>query len=162
VDDRAGNFHQTAVPFPGQITHFDCAAQLLNAPALLHSLPVGLHGWSRNLSLSPQVALPFLSPLSVYPPTFPALLFHPMTRQLACLLFSSFLCTYQVMIGCAVPGGVFIPSMIAGAAMGRVVGHFFNFVSGSVIIADNGTYALVWHFAIDSIRVVILVRGQRH
>lgn len=93
VDDRAGNFHQTAVPFPGQITHFDCAAQLLNAPALLHSLPVGLHGWSRNLSLSPQVALPFLSPLSVYPPTFPALLFHPMTRQLACLLFSSFLCT---------------------------------------------------------------------
>ena len=88
VDDRAGNFHQTAVPFPGQITHFDCAAQLLNAPALLHSLPVGLHGWSRNLSLSPQVTLPFISSLclSTYL-TLPSLSSYDSTARLSSFLF---------------------------------------------------------------------------
>jgi len=46
-----------------------------------------------GIFLFPRKLLFLLSPLSVYPPTLPYLLFHPMTRQLACLLFSSFLCT---------------------------------------------------------------------
>jgi len=39
------------------------------------------------------------------------------------LFFIPYQLVFTVMIGCAVPGGVFIPSMIAGAALGRLVGH---------------------------------------
>ncbi len=61
-----------------------------------------------------------------------------------CLLF--FFVPYQaiftIMIGCAVPGGVFIPSMIAGAALGRLVGHALRalYPSKSIMMfADKGT-----------------------
>lgn len=48
------------------------------------------------------------------------------------------------MIGSAVPGGVFIPSMIAGAAMGRLIGFMLRSINGTeLIFADKGTYSLV-------------------
>jgi chloride channel 7 len=46
-----------------------------------------------------------------------------------------------------VPGGVFIPSLITGAAMGRFIGVTMQFLDPTDrvvgVFADRGTYALV-------------------
>jgi H+/Cl- antiporter ClcA len=56
------------------------------------------------------------------------------------------------MIGCAAPGGVFIPAMMSGAGMGRLAGHTLMATGGSstsavvastLLFADKGTYALM-------------------
>jgi chloride channel 7 len=44
--------------------------------------------------------------------------------------------------GTLAPGGLFVPTMLSGAAMGRLIGHWLNlWFSGHV--ADAGTYALI-------------------
>ena len=70
------------------------------------------------------------------------------TFSTSCLLlfFLPYQLIFIVMIGCAVPGGVFIPSMIAGAALGRLIGHGLRAVDPSanvLMFADKGTYALI-------------------
>lgn len=46
--------------------------------------------------------------------------------------------------GIAVPSGLFVPSLLSGAALGRLVGHLLHQLdSQSGTFADSGTYALV-------------------
>ena len=46
--------------------------------------------------------------------------------------------------GLAVPSGLFVPSLLSGAALGRLVGHTLHKIDGaSGTFADSGTYALV-------------------
>eukprot|EP00633_Aureoumbra_lagunensis_P000819 CAMPEP_0197301608 /NCGR_PEP_ID=MMETSP0890-20130614/50508_1 /TAXON_ID=44058 ORGANISM="Aureoumbra lagunensis, Strain CCMP1510" /NCGR_SAMPLE_ID=MMETSP0890 /ASSEMBLY_ACC=CAM_ASM_000533 /LENGTH=414 /DNA_ID=CAMNT_0042780955 /DNA_START=1226 /DNA_END=2470 /DNA_ORIENTATION=- len=46
--------------------------------------------------------------------------------------------------GIAVPSGLFVPSLLSGAAMGRLVGHLLHRLDAqSGTFADSGTYALV-------------------
>jgi H+/Cl- antiporter ClcA len=60
------------------------------------------------------------------------------------MFFIPYQLVFSVMIGSAVPGGVFIPSMIAGASLGRVIGHLLRSINGAeLLFADKGTYALV-------------------
>jgi len=56
------------------------------------------------------------------------------------LFFIPYQLLFTVMIGCAVPGGVFIPSMIAGAALGRLVGHALRALDPTEQVPDLG-----WH-----------------
>lgn len=50
-----------------------------------------------------------------------------------------------VSIGLGVPSGIFIPSLMSGAALGRLVGHLLHHIDSSseALFADSGTYALV-------------------
>jgi len=51
--------------------------------------------------------------------------------------------------GSAVPSGLFVPSLLSGAAFGRLVGHLlhkFNPTMG--VLADSGTYALIGSAAV--------------
>ena len=46
--------------------------------------------------------------------------------------------------GVAVPSGLFVPSLLAGASFGRLFGHLLHKLDGdSGTFADSGTYALV-------------------
>lgn len=49
-----------------------------------------------------------------------------------------------VTYGVAVPSGLFVPSLLSGAALGRLVGHLLHLLDNSHgTFADSGTYALI-------------------
>jgi H+/Cl- antiporter ClcA len=55
------------------------------------------------------------------------------------------LCRY----GLAVPSGLFVPSLLSGAAMGRLLATLLHYVDGyNGTFADAGTYALVGAVAV--------------
>jgi chloride channel 7 len=64
------------------------------------------------------------------------------------LFFVSYFIMTILTGGLAVPMGLFIPSLVAGAAYGRIWGHILN-VSFSDSFADSGTYALMGAAAIN-------------
>ncbi|KAG5178539.1 chloride channel protein 7 [Tribonema minus] len=47
--------------------------------------------------------------------------------------------------GVAVPSGLFVPSLLSGAALGRLCGHLLHKLAGGngALFADSGTYALI-------------------
>eukprot|EP00611_Tribonema_gayanum_P016725 TRINITY_DN2911_c0_g2_i4.p1 TRINITY_DN2911_c0_g2~~TRINITY_DN2911_c0_g2_i4.p1 ORF type:complete len:839 (-),score=229.88 TRINITY_DN2911_c0_g2_i4:151-2667(-) len=47
--------------------------------------------------------------------------------------------------GIAVPSGLFVPSLLSGAALGRLCGHLLHKLAGGngALFADSGTYALI-------------------
>lgn len=46
--------------------------------------------------------------------------------------------------GCAMPAGLFVPSLLSGAALGRLVGHLLHKLDNTRgTFADSGTYALM-------------------
>ena len=51
--------------------------------------------------------------------------------------------------GCAVPAGLFVPSLLSGAGFGRLVGHILHKVDKTRgTFADSGTYALMGSAAV--------------
>ena len=44
MDDGAGNLHQAAVSLSGEIPDLNCASELVDLVALLHTLSACLHG----------------------------------------------------------------------------------------------------------------------
>lgn len=55
------------------------------------------------------------------------------------LVFAAFTCwTY----GVAVPSGLFVPSLVAGAAFGKLVGILLNLAMPNAVVG-SGTYALI-------------------
>jgi chloride channel 7 len=44
--------------------------------------------------------------------------------------------------GCMIPGGLFVPTLLSGAAFGRLIGHWLNLIAPGYV-ADSGTYALI-------------------
>lgn len=61
------------------------------------------------------------------------------------LFWASYLVMACITLGVAVPSGIFVPSLVSGAALGRLAGHVLHFVdtSSAAFFADAGTYALV-------------------
>jgi chloride channel 7 len=60
-----------------------------------------------------------------------------------------YLCICCITSGIAVPAGMFVPSLLGGAGMGRLVGHILhNLDQTSGTFADSGTYALMGAAAI--------------
>lgn len=51
-------------------------------------------------------------------------------------------CMTTVVVGVFAPAGLFVPTLLAGAAYGRIVGHFMN-TNFPGYVADSGTYALI-------------------
>jgi chloride channel 7 len=49
--------------------------------------------------------------------------------------------------GIMAPAGLFVPTLLAGAALGRLIGHWMNLAAGGDV-ADSGTYALIGAAAI--------------
>ena len=45
--------------------------------------------------------------------------------------------------GLFVPVGLFVPSLLSGAALGRAIGHIVNVATPAGTVADSGTYALL-------------------
>mmetsp|Transcript_12874 Transcript_12874/g.13318 ORF Transcript_12874/g.13318 Transcript_12874/m.13318 type:complete len:934 (-) Transcript_12874:30-2831(-) len=64
------------------------------------------------------------------------------------LFFVSYFCMTALTGGLAIPMGLFIPSLVAGAAYGRLWGHLLN-VWFPGYVADAGTYALMGSAAIN-------------
>lgn len=62
-----------------------------------------------------------------------------------------FFCPYFIFAaitsGTFAPAGLFVPTLLAGAAFGRIVGHILN-VAFPYYVADSGTYALIGAAAI--------------
>lgn len=55
----------------------------------------------------------------------------------------------SISFGCGVPGGLFVPSLISGAAFGRLVGHLLHKMDNTRgTFADSGTYALMGSAAV--------------
>ena len=44
--------------------------------------------------------------------------------------------------GVMAPAGLFVPTLLSGAAMGRLIGHWLNSAFPGYV-ADSGTYALI-------------------
>lgn len=61
--------------------------------------------------------------------------------QLA-LFFVLYTFMATVTYGIALPAGLFIPSLLSGSAMGRLIGEIINSIAGFAIV-DAGTYSLV-------------------
>jgi len=64
------------------------------------------------------------------------------------LFFISYFIMTILTGGLAIPMGLFIPSLVAGAAYGRIWGHILN-LAFSDSVADSGTYALMGAAAIN-------------
>jgi chloride channel 7 len=47
-----------------------------------------------------------------------------------------------VAAGSFCPAGLFVPTLVSGAALGRLLGHFLNFI-GHGYVTDSGTYSLL-------------------
>ena len=63
------------------------------------------------------------------------------------LFFIPYFLFAAVTSGTLAPAGLFVPTLLAGATFGRIVGHILN-VSFPYYVADSGTYALVGAAAI--------------
>lgn len=60
------------------------------------------------------------------------------------LFFLSYIALATITYGIAVPSGLFVPSLLSGAAFGRLCGHLLHKLDGtSGTFADSGTYALM-------------------
>lgn len=60
------------------------------------------------------------------------------------LFFVPYITTATVVYGIAVPSGLFVPSLLAGAAFGRLCGHLLHKLDHTNgTFADSGTYALM-------------------
>lgn len=67
------------------------------------------------------------------------------------LFFVPYLTLACLIYGTAVPAGMFVPSLLSGAAFGRLVGHLLHKLDDSRgTFADSGTYALMGAAAITS------------
>ena len=65
------------------------------------------------------------------------------------LFFLPYIVTTCITFGSSVPAGSFVPSLLSGAAIGRLVGHFLHTLdNASGTFADSGTYALMGSAAI--------------
>jgi chloride channel 7 len=59
--------------------------------------------------------------------------------------------TACITCGLAIPAGMFVPSLLSGAAFGRLIGHcLHNLDNTRGTFADAGTYALMGSAAITS------------
>lgn len=58
------------------------------------------------------------------------------------LFFIPYFLFAAVTSGTFAPAGLFVPTLLAGAAFGRIVGHILN-VAFPYYVADSGTYALI-------------------
>lgn len=59
------------------------------------------------------------------------------------LFFLPYVLIASITSGVFAPAGLFVPTLLAGAAYGRIVGHFMNVAFPAGYVADSGTYALV-------------------
>jgi chloride channel 7 len=60
------------------------------------------------------------------------------------LLFVPYIMMATVTYGIAVPSGLFVPSLLSGAAFGRLFGHLLHKLDhANGTFADSGTYALM-------------------
>ena len=60
------------------------------------------------------------------------------------LFFLPYISLATITYGIAVPSGLFVPSLLSGAAFGRLCGHLMHKLDGSSgTFADSGTYALM-------------------
>ena len=60
------------------------------------------------------------------------------------LFFIPYITLASLVYGIAVPSGLFVPSLLAGAAFGRLFGHLLHKLDHtSGTFADSGTYALM-------------------
>jgi H+/Cl- antiporter ClcA len=58
--------------------------------------------------------------------------------------FVPYITMATITYGIAVPSGLFVPSLLSGAAFGRLVGHLLHKLDhNSGTFADSGTYALI-------------------
>jgi chloride channel 7 len=65
------------------------------------------------------------------------------------LFFVPYVTLAAVVFGTAVPAGLFVPSLLAGAAFGRLFGHLLHKLDHtSGTFADSGTYALIGSAAV--------------
>jgi H+/Cl- antiporter ClcA len=65
------------------------------------------------------------------------------------IFFCLYIATACVAYGISVPAGMFVPSLISGAAFGRLVGHLLHEVDNTRgTFADSGTYALIGAVAV--------------
>jgi H+/Cl- antiporter ClcA len=65
------------------------------------------------------------------------------------IFFCLYIATACVAYGISVPAGMFVPSLISGAAFGRLVGHMLHEVDNTRgTFADSGTYALIGAVAV--------------
>ena len=58
------------------------------------------------------------------------------------LFFIPYFLLAAVTSGVLAPAGLFVPTLLAGAAFGRLIGHWMNFFFAGYV-ADSGTYALI-------------------
>lgn len=58
------------------------------------------------------------------------------------LFFLPYCFMASITAGIIVPAGLFVPTLLSGAAMGRLFGHWLNLLFPSYV-ADSGTYALI-------------------
>lgn len=67
---------------------------------------------------------------------------------LFCVPYMIFAC---ITYGSAVPAGMFVPSLLSGAAFGRLMGHLLHRIDNAHgTFADSGTYALMGAAAVSS------------
>lgn len=59
------------------------------------------------------------------------------------LFFVPYFLIASITSGVFAPAGLFVPTLLVGAAYGRIVGHFMNVAFPAGYVADSGTYALV-------------------
>lgn len=74
--------------------------------------------------------------------------FNEDVETFSSLAIATFYVPYTILAcityGIAVPSGLFVPSLLSGAALGRLVGHLLHKLDAqSGTFADSGTYALV-------------------
>jgi chloride channel 7 len=67
---------------------------------------------------------------------------HTFTSGPLILFFVPYFLIAAMSSGVMVPAGLFVPTLLAGAAFGRLIGHWMN-VSFPGHVADSGTYALI-------------------
>ena len=58
------------------------------------------------------------------------------------LFFVPYFLMAAITSGVLAPAGLFVPTLLAGAAFGRLIGHWMN-VAFPGYVADSGTYALI-------------------
>jgi H+/Cl- antiporter ClcA len=60
------------------------------------------------------------------------------------LFFIPYITLASLVYGIAIPSGLFVPSLLSGAAFGRLFGHLLHKLDHtSGTFADSGTYALM-------------------
>eukprot|EP00599_Poterioochromonas_sp_BG-1_P012444 CAMPEP_0173159256 /NCGR_PEP_ID=MMETSP1105-20130129/16980_1 /TAXON_ID=2985 /ORGANISM="Ochromonas sp., Strain BG-1" /LENGTH=866 /DNA_ID=CAMNT_0014077613 /DNA_START=186 /DNA_END=2786 /DNA_ORIENTATION=- len=72
---------------------------------------------------------------------------HSFTSGPLILFFVPYFLLAAITSGCMAPAGLFVPTLLSGAAFGRLIGHWMN-VTFPGHVADSGTYALIGAAAI--------------